>query len=57
MPIMDLPRRMTLVRLDDASLAVFSAIALDEDEMSALGAYGRRSKITLARCCVNWRHR
>jgi hypothetical protein len=41
MPLMDLPRRMTVVRLVDARLVVFSAIALDEDEMSALEAYGR----------------
>lgn len=41
MPLMDLPRRMTVVRLADAGLVVFSAIALDEDEMSALEAYGR----------------
>lgn len=41
MPLMDLPRRMTVVRLADASLVVFSAIALDEDEMTALEAYGR----------------
>jgi hypothetical protein len=41
MPLMDLPRRMTVVRLADASLVVFSVIALDEDDMSALEAYGR----------------
>ncbi len=41
MPLMDLPRRMTVVRLADAGLVVFSAIALDEDEMSALEDYGR----------------
>ncbi len=41
MPLMDLPRRMTVVRLVDRGLVVFSAIALDEDEMSALEAYGR----------------
>jgi hypothetical protein len=41
MPLMDLPRRMTVVRLVDASLVVFSAIALDADEMFALEAYGR----------------
>jgi hypothetical protein len=41
MPLMDLPRRMTVVRLADASLVIFSAIALDEDEMAALDAYGR----------------
>jgi hypothetical protein len=41
MPLIDLPRRMTVVRLVDSGLVVFSAIALDEDEMSALEAYGR----------------
>ena len=41
MPLMDLPRRMTVVRLSDASLVIFSAIALDEEEMSALEGYGR----------------
>lgn len=41
MPLMHLPRRMTVVRLADAGLVVFSAIALDEDEMAALEAYGR----------------
>lgn len=41
MPLMDLPRRMTVVRLASGRLVVFSAIALDEDEMSALEAYGR----------------
>jgi len=41
MPIMDLPRRMTVVRLNDSRLVVFSAISLDEDEMAALEAYGR----------------
>lgn len=41
MPLMDLPRRMTVVRLNDSRLVVFSAIALDEDEMAALEAYGR----------------
>jgi len=41
MPLMDLPRRMTVVRLADARLVVFSAISLDDDEMAALEAYGR----------------
>lgn len=41
MPLMDLPRRMTVVRLADSRLVIFSAIALDEDEMAALEAYGR----------------
>jgi hypothetical protein len=38
---MNLPRRMTVVRLSDSRLVVFSAIALDEDEMAWLEAYGR----------------
>ena len=33
MPLMELPRRMTVVRLRGARLAVYSAIALDEPEM------------------------
>jgi hypothetical protein len=41
MPLMDLPRRMTVVRLADSRLVVYSAVALDEDEMTALEAYGR----------------
>jgi hypothetical protein len=41
MPFTDLPRRMTAVRLTDGRLVVFSAIALDEDEMRALEGYGR----------------
>ena len=36
MPPMDLPRRMTLVRLADSRLVVFSAVALDADELAAL---------------------
>jgi hypothetical protein len=43
MPLTDLPRRMTVVRLNDGRLVVFSAIALDEDEMQALEDYGRPS--------------
>jgi hypothetical protein len=41
MPLMDLPRRMTVVRLADSRLVIFSAVALDEDEMAALEAFGR----------------
>jgi hypothetical protein len=41
MPLMDLPRRMTVARLADTRLVVYSAISLDEDEMAALEAYGR----------------
>jgi hypothetical protein len=38
---MELPRRMTVVRLNDSRLVVFSAIALDEGGMAWLEAYGR----------------
>ena len=41
MPLGDLPRRMTVARLNDARLVVFSAIALDEVEMQALEDYGQ----------------
>lgn len=41
MPLMDLPRRMTVVRLSGSRLVVFSAIALDEDEMTELERFGR----------------
>ena len=40
MPMMSLPRRMTVVRLSGGRLIVFSAIALNEDEMAKLEAYG-----------------
>jgi hypothetical protein len=40
MPIGEFPRRMTVVRLNDGRLIIFSAIALDEDEMAELEAYG-----------------
>ena len=36
MPVGDFPRRMSVVRLRDGRLVVFSAIALYEDEMKAL---------------------
>lgn len=40
MPLMHLPRRMTVVRRHDGRLVVFSAIALHEDEMAELEAWG-----------------
>ena len=40
MPLMQLPRRMTVVRLADASLVVYSVIALDEAGMKTLEDYG-----------------
>lgn len=39
-PAGSLPRRMTAVRLKDGRLVVFSAIALNEDGMSELEAFG-----------------
>ena len=41
MPLTDLPRRMTVVRLNDARLVIFSAIALDDAAMRELESYGR----------------
>ena len=40
MPFTELPRRMTVVRLSDGRLVIFSAIALDEDEMASIEEYG-----------------
>jgi hypothetical protein len=40
MPVGNMHRRMTLVRLQDGRLVVFSAIALDEDEMREVEAFG-----------------
>jgi hypothetical protein len=41
MPAMgEVPRRMTVVRLRDGRLIIYSAIALDEEEMTALDDYG-----------------
>jgi hypothetical protein len=41
MPLMKLPRRMTVVRLSGSRLIVFSAIALDEKQMVSLEEFGR----------------
>ncbi len=41
MPLGEFPRRMTVVRLKDRRLVIFSAIALEEDEMAKLEAFGR----------------
>jgi hypothetical protein len=43
MPLLELPRRMTVVRLKSGGLAIFSAIALGEPEMAELEAFGRPS--------------
>ncbi|MDB4981443.1 MAG: hypothetical protein JWM82_2195 [Myxococcales bacterium] len=53
MPAGDFPRRMTVVRLSDGRLVVFSAIALDEPEMKALEAWGTPSYLIVP----NERHR
>ncbi len=41
MPLGSFPRRMTVVRLGDSRLVVWSAIALDEKEMATLESFGR----------------
>jgi hypothetical protein len=41
MPLLELPRRMTAVRLSSGELAIFSAIALQEPDMAELDAFGR----------------
>jgi hypothetical protein len=41
MPIGDFPRRMTVARLKDGRLVIFSAIALDEPEMKKIEDFGR----------------
>ncbi len=41
MPLLLLPRRMTVVRLNSGGLAIFSAIALQEPDMAELEALGR----------------
>lgn len=40
MPVGEVERRMTAVRLRDGGMVVFSVIALDEPEMAALEAFG-----------------
>jgi hypothetical protein len=41
MPLANITRRMTVVRLLDGRLVIFNAIALDEDEMRALEEFGK----------------
>jgi hypothetical protein len=41
MPLLELPRRMTAVRLKSGDLVIFSAIALDDPGMAELEAFGR----------------
>ncbi len=41
MPLMKLPRRMTVARTGSGDLVIFSAIALDEPNMAELESFGR----------------
>jgi hypothetical protein len=41
MPVGDFERRMTIARLRDGGLVVYSAIALDEPQMARLDSFGR----------------
>jgi hypothetical protein len=43
MPLLELPRRMTVVRLNSGGLVIFSAIALREPDMAELETLGRPS--------------
>jgi hypothetical protein len=42
MPLVDLQRRMTIVRLQDGSSIIYSAVALDNAEMQQIEALARR---------------
>jgi hypothetical protein len=53
MPMGEFPRRMTVVRLRDGRLVIFSAIALDEPEMRVLEDWGRPAYLIVP----NERHR
>ncbi|RVC80670.1 hypothetical protein EN745_12245 [Mesorhizobium sp. M4A.F.Ca.ET.022.05.2.1] len=41
MPVGNMKRRMTVVRLRDQRLVIFSAIALDDEQMHAIEAFGQ----------------
>ena len=41
MPLTNIPRRMTVVRLRDGGLVIFNAVALDENEMRRLEDFGK----------------
>ena len=47
MPLAHLQRRMTVVRLQDGDLVIFSAIALDEPQMQRLEATGRPAYLVI----------
>jgi hypothetical protein len=43
MPLMDFPRRMTVIQLTEWRVAIFSPIALDKPEMARIEAMGGAS--------------
>ena len=47
MPVGDFQRRMTVARLCDGGLVVYSAIALNEDEMQRLENLGRMARLVV----------
>lgn len=47
MPLGEFPRRMTVARLRDGRLVIFSAIALDEPEMAQLEGFGTPSYLVV----------
>jgi hypothetical protein len=47
MPFGKFPRRMTVVRLEDGRLVIYSAMALDEPEMQALEKFGTPSYLII----------
>lgn len=47
MPFGKFPRRMTVVRLEDGRLVIYSAMALDEPEMQALEKFGTPSYLVI----------
>ena len=47
MPLTDFERRMTVVRLHDSRLIIFSAVSLDENEMLAMEGFGRPAFLIL----------
>jgi hypothetical protein len=40
MPLADIPRRLTIVRLRDGRLVIFNVVALAEDDMRSLERFG-----------------
>ena len=53
LPLLNLPRRMTVARLADKRLVIFSAIALDESSMRVFDTYGHPAFLVVP----SYRHR